>query len=455
MTTEAVSTLMTYRGLTTHQDFEIENLTVVLAAPCQPEELRALADLKQSGLLAMTVLLERGGPGRWGGVFGKKPDSPTANYLMELNYDEGGWLEWEPGEKSLNKLLSVIEDTRTEPNGFFVVYCGEEGEPSFEGESPLNVSQRASKYVSRIFAEARDQNTVFARFAEYLKTEVHRRDMFAVGPGDLEDLGGLRRRLAMFREMAEASESRPILLLHSVALAALYGELRQWCDAPSGVRVTMVVHGSGLPPKGQDCVGGLTDASLLLSIPHLRVAVPADESQAEGLFQEMRESRACSAIVFSSAPAVGFPSHSASASGSVRMLRSGKDASILAIGSTVYPALLAAESLQTMGLDVGVYDMRYRRPIDRKSLQAAIKDVRLVVSVDEHPDAGSFAGHLWSSKENGPRLLRLGIEVEDAENVLAAAPGEMLTLEHFGLHAEGIAKSIKSSMRLAPPTAFG
>lgn len=454
LTIESVKTLLTYRSLNTQDELELDSLTVVLAAPCQPQELAALGQLKEAGLLALTVLLERGGPGGWG-VFGKKPTSLTANYLSELDYDESGWLEWESQEKSLTKLTGLLEDAKAEPNGLVVVYCGDEGEPSFEGEMALAPSHRASQYVRHVFSEASGTNTVYSRFSEFLKTEVMRKDVFSVRAGELENPSSLRRRFSMFRQLAEESDGSPVLLLPSLSLPLLYSELRTWCDAPSGRQLTLVVHSSGLPPKGQECVGGLTDGNLLLSIPHLVVAVPADENQAQSLFQEAQQTRHPYAIVFSSAPAVGFPSQSSGGSSGGRMLRAGKDASILAMGSTVYPALLAAESLQPLGLDVGVYDVRYRRPMDKELFKQARDGVRLVVAVDEHPDAGGFAGQLWKAEDGGPGLLRLGIEVEDVELVLAAAPGEMLTLEHFGLHAEGIAKSIKSSMRLAPPSAFG
>lgn len=452
---EAVRTLLTYRSLSSRSEFDLEALTVVLASPCQPEELQALNLLKEAGLLALTVLLERGGPGRWGGVFGKKPTSLTASYLGELGYDDTGWLEWEEGDKATSRLCHLLTEAEAEPNGFLVVYCQDEGEPSIEGLSPLSPGVRASRYVSQVFSEVKTGNTVFARFAEFLKTEVRRRELFAVRESELEDVTQLRSRLSLFREMAEADERSPVLVVASAALPCLYDLIRQWCDAPSSRRLTLMVHRSGLPPQGRDSAGGLTDVGLLLSIPHLRVAIPADESQAQSLFAEIRGLRGPSAIVFTSAPAVGMGSQAAPGAGQGRVLREGSDASILALGSTVYPALLAAESLQTMGLSVGVYDLRYRRPVDRELVEKALSGVRLAVAVDEHPEAGSFAGLLYTGGEGGAGLLRLNIEVEDAEKVLAAAPGEMLTLEHFGLHAEGISKAIKSSMRLAPPTAFG
>lgn len=451
----AVGNLLTYRSLCERGEFEVEGLTVVLAAPCQPEELVALNLLKEAGLLAVTVLLERGGPGRWGGVFGKKPTSLTANYLAELGYDDVGWVEWEDGDKAASRLLSLLQEARAEPNGFLVVYCQDEGEPSFEGLSPLAPAQRAARNVTQVFSDTGSPNTVYARFAEFLKTEVRHRELFSVRESELENLPRLRERFALFREMAEAQERSSVVVIASPTLPVLYDALRRWCDSPSSRGLTLLVHGSGLPPQGRETAGGLTDTGLLLSIPHLKVAVPADESQAQSLFCEIREMRGPAAIVFTGAPAVGLGSQAAPGSGQGRALREGSDASILALGSTVYPALLAAESLQTMGLSVGVYDLRYRRPVDRALIQKALSGVRLAVAVDEHPEAGSFAGLVYTEGEGGPGLLRLNIEVEDAETVLAAAPGEMLTLEHFGLHAEGISKAIKSSMRLAPPTAFG
>ena len=103
---------------------------------------------------------------------------------------------------------------------------------------------------------------------------------------------------------------------------------------------------------------------------------------------------------------------------------------------------------------MAVVDLRYRRPVDRELLDS-LNRFPLLVSVDEHPEAGGISGHLWRPESAGCKLVRLGIEVRDVQELRTETPEEELTLEHFGLHAEGIARVVRESLRLAPPTAFG
>ena len=103
---------------------------------------------------------------------------------------------------------------------------------------------------------------------------------------------------------------------------------------------------------------------------------------------------------------------------------------------------------------MAVVDLRYRKPLDRKLIES-LNRFPLLVSVDEHTEAGSISGHLWRPDSAKCKLIRLGIEVEQVQRLVDAMLQEDLTLEHFGLHAEGIARVVRENLRLAPPTAFG
>lgn len=435
-----------------------ELLTVVLAAPCLPEQLAAVRMLETSGHFGCLVVLERRRPASWGGWTLPAPLSPlakrhsaTAAYLEELGFKDGGWIEWESGERCLQKLREAVEHTRVSRPGFFVVTLPEEEleeelEPEF---SPAVLPSGLER------ARPGTLDTVYGRFSQELPKLVHPRKLLWLDASQGGATGKTTElHLKTFQSLESDLTGRPVVVLPSSLLPVIYGQLRSWCEQGGDHAPVLVVHGSGIPLQADLGSGGLTDGHLLMSIPGLTLARPSDEPDARTLFAEALHHAGPAALVFSQAPAVGLTSSVETQPGRGRRLREGKDVAILAIGSTVFPSLLAAESLQTVGLSVGVYDLRYRRPVDR-SLLEEVADRRLLVTVEEGPESSSFSNHLLSEQRASARLLRLTVEVEDFwEQVARDEDPGGFSLETFGIHAEGISRAIKSVLGVGPSGSF-
>lgn len=432
---------------------EDRRLTVVLAAPCPPDQLAALLALQAVGYLACVVVLERRRPTSIGGWMVPAPLTPllkrssaTGGYLDELGFHEGGWVEWESTEKDQARLLESLEAATAQPPGYVVVTCQDTG-----GEGDLEA--RHTPYVlppSRRAVKPDTSPTVYARFSQELPSLVAPNKLLWLDESMADGSKAIEQHLRMFSTLERGRSGRPVLVVPSALLPSLYGELRSWCCLPGGEPPLLVVHGSGIPADRSRGPGGLTDGHLLLSIPELMVAKPADEAEARSLFAEAMAYPGAAALLFSQAPAVGLKSPAAIAPGCGRRLREGKDLAILALGSTVFPSLLAAESLQVVGLQVAVYDLRYRRPLDRELLAGT--DYPLLVTVEEGPESGSFASHLLTSDKT-PRMLRMSVEVAELQQRLSEE-SHPLSLENFGMHAEGIARAVKSALQIGTTTTF-
>jgi pyruvate/2-oxoglutarate/acetoin dehydrogenase E1 component len=80
--------------------------------------------------------------------------------------------------------------------------------------------------------------------------------------------------------------------------------------------------------------------------------------------------------------------------GKARIHRSGRDLTIVAIGSAVNHALAAAKLLSEQGIDVEIIDPRTLVPLDEDSILASVAKTGRLVVVDEARDICSAASHI-------------------------------------------------------------
>ena len=427
-----------------------KRLTVVLAAPCPPDQLEAIRTLEAAGALGCVAILERRKPTTFGGwplnsnfgPFAKRP-SATGSYLEELGFHDAGQVEWNSDPKSVSRLESALLRAVEEDPGYVLVICPDtepECELGVQMTEPLKVPRR----LSPIFGA---DKTVYGAFSRQLSQKVSSSRLLWLDSTARDTPEFLEQHLQMFRDLESSRNGRPVVVVPSLILPVLYRSLRIWCQDESSVPPILVLHGTGLPGHWREGGGGLSDGHFLLSIANLSIAYPADEFEADALFEECLAQQAPGALVFSGAPAVGMRSPASLGPGKGRKLRDGKDLAIVALGSTVYPALLAAESLQAVGLDVGVFDLRYRRPLDEALLEE-ISVYPLLVAVDEQPETASFAGQIQKDSKPMGRLVRLCVDAGGLQEKMRTGSKEELSLESVGLHAEGIARTVMSTLGL-------
>jgi pyruvate dehydrogenase E1 component beta subunit len=152
-------------------------------------------------------------------------------------------------------------------------------------------------------------------------------------------------------------------------------------------------------------------------LPGLRVAVPATAYDAKGLLLES---------IFSETPAIfvegrGLYSMTDDVPeepyrvrfGQAVVRRTGKDATIVAIGSMVPTAMRAAALLEKDGVDVEVVDPRTLTPLDRRTIcDSAFKTGRLVVADPAWHSFGASAEIVATVAENlGDRLKAKPVRV--------------------------------------------
>lgn len=128
------------------------------------------------------------------------------------------------------------------------------------------------------------------------------------------------------------------------------------------------------------------------------------------------------------------------------ILKQGRDACLLAVGTVLPVALAAAERLAGQGLDVGVVSLHTVKPLDGPLLERLCSEVPVLGVVEEHHPAGgawsAVAEWMMENGTSGVRLLRFG--TPDA--FFTEAGGQDWARERMGITAENIAAQVAGSI---------
>lgn len=128
--------------------------------------------------------------------------------------------------------------------------------------------------------------------------------------------------------------------------------------------------------------------------------------------------------------------------GQAEVLQQGKDLAILAIGSTVKPALEAAGILRQQGLAATVVNARFIKPLDQELICSLAGETKRLLTVEENAIQGGFGSAVLELlEEKGLKdvsVKRVGIPDAFVEH------GTQDALRHkYGIDAEGIIRAVK------------
>ena len=125
----------------------------------------------------------------------------------------------------------------------------------------------------------------------------------------------------------------------------------------------------------------------------------------------------------------------------------GRDITIVACGTMVYQALVAAEMLFHDGIDAEVINMATIKPFDNVTLLESARKTGAVISVEEAQINGGLGSAVAEClSENFPvPLVRMGVKDRFGET---GKPAELL--EHFGLTAKHIAMQAHQLVKKKP-----
>jgi transketolase len=188
----------------------------------------------------------------------------------------------------------------------------------------------------------------------------------------------------------------------------------------------------------------IEDIAVMRALPGMTVIAPADPLEAEKATRAihdldgpayLRLGRNNDPVVYGSEP--GFKI------GKANIVRSGKDAAIIATGTAVYSALQAADMLDRDGIDVRVIDMHTVKPVDMEAILQAEEEAGALITVEEHNILGGLGSAVAEvlSEHTGVKkpFRRLGLK----DTFCTSVGTPEYIREQYGLDPKNIARTIQ------------
>ncbi len=189
----------------------------------------------------------------------------------------------------------------------------------------------------------------------------------------------------------------------------------------------------------------LEDLAIMRVLPGMMVVAPADAVEAAKATKALAKHPGAAYIRLAreKSPVVT-TDQSPFSLAKAQVLRSGRDATIVACGTMVYQALLAAHQLEDDGLDVEVINAAVVKPLDTITITASARKTGAVVTAEEHQIAGGLGGAVAEvlADHYPVPMSRVGMPDHFGES---GTPDQLL--EHFGLTAKNIALRVKEVIK--------
>jgi 1-deoxy-D-xylulose-5-phosphate synthase len=270
-------------------------------------------------------------------------------------------------------------------------------------------------------------------------------------PDRLYDVGIAEQHAITFAAGMAAGGMKPVAAIYSTFMQRAYDQIIHDV-ALQNLPVVFALDRGGIVGEDGPTHHGVFDISFLRTVPGLTIMSPKDEDELQHMVKSAFEYGSPVAIRYPRGKGVGVKMADEAhwevlEPGKGEILMEGKDLAILAIGSMVYPAVLAAEKLNNYGIRAYVVNMRFAKPLDRELIIKMAKATNHIVTVEENTIIGGFGSGVQEViHEEGLRNCQVQI-IGIPDHFIEQGNMNMIR-EKYGLSAEGITDAVRNSLQL-------
>jgi len=269
-------------------------------------------------------------------------------------------------------------------------------------------------------------------------------------PGRFFDVGICESHAVAFAAGQAKTGCRPIVDIYSTFLQRSFDQIFQEVCLQN-LPVVFMLDRAGLTGPDGPTHHGAFDLGYLRLFPNMAVLAPGDEHDLVAMLDWALEQPGPVAIRY---PKTVVERHAGPrapiAAGRSEPLVEGADGLILACGTLLGAALDAAKHLRDEGLEVGVINARFVKPLDTQGILERIEAAPWVVTVEENALPTGFGSAVLEAVSDarlacGP-IVRLGLPDRFVEH---GERGELLA--ELGLDAAGIASTCRGLAQAVRP----
>ncbi len=287
-----------------------------------------------------------------------------------------------------------------------------------------------------------------------------------VFPNRVFDVGIAEEHAVIMAAGMARGGMRPVVSIYSTFMQRAFDQIIHDVALQS-LPVTICIDRAGLVGDDGKTHQGVFDIGYTRVVPNMTVAAPRDENELQHLLYTAIYSGQPFALRYPRGTGLGVPLDQELKMlpmGRGEVIRPGRDLMLFAYGSMVAVASEAAAKLSQQGIDCGVVNARYAKPLDRDLLLQAVKMSKRVLTLEEHLITGGFGSAVLETLkaagadasavcvhgipdqfiEHAPQAVQRASFGLDAKGVIAAV------LQHFPDLPQHLAESIEVSDG-APP----
>lgn len=350
-----------------------------------------------------------------------------------------------------NKLIHVVTK-----KGKGYTYA-EDNPSKFHGTTPFNISSGKAKeanlkhapFYTEVFGstltELAEKDKRITAVCSAMSSGTGLKEFEKKFPDRFFDTGIAEEHAVTFAGALASQGLKPVVALYSTFLQRGFDQIiHDICI--SNLPVIFAIDRAGVVGEDGATHNGVFDLSYLRMIPNMSILAPGDEHELKAMLRTAIAHNGPVAIRYPRRYSVGLPELQELPNieiGKAEVICEGKDLAILAIGSMVFPSILACERLNSSGISAGLINMRSVKPLDEELIINTLKKTRRIFTVEENVVTGGFGSAVAElvQKNNIPiRLTIIGLPDKFIEHA-----NQESVLERYGLTPDGIVKTILGS----------
>jgi 1-deoxy-D-xylulose-5-phosphate synthase len=259
------------------------------------------------------------------------------------------------------------------------------------------------------------------------------------------DTGICESHAVAFAAGLAKSGARPIVDIYSTFLQRSFDQLFQEVTLQN-LPVTFCLDRAGLTGPDGPTHHGVFDTTYLRLFPNMVVMAPGDELDLAPMLQFALDHSGPASLRYPKASLEKVERTIAPVElGQAEIYEWATDGILIAYGSLFPTCVKASEKLRDEGVEIGVINARFAKPLDRATLLKAVEDLPLVVTVEEGTLEGGFGSALLEAANaaglDTRNIVRLGVPDRFVQH---AERSELLA--ELGLDVTGICAAVRRAL---------